>query len=329
MIAALDAAQHYLCRGWSVVPIPAGAKAPREPGWDSQHFTLDDLPDRFRNEINLGVRLGADSGWLADADLDCAEALALADIYLPPTQAVFGRRSKPLSHRLYIAVGAAYESFGDPLAGRKSTLIELRTSGSEGGAHQTLFPPSVADGEQREWASDIIAPHIVDAVALRTAVVWLAIGCLVFRHVSEIAARNPGPDLPSLLWEVDQVLGGRAYDWLGWPHPDAPRRQPRPHREMTHDDLDFAEMVAAISNAFDWAEWNAVGMAIFAATGGSQDGFIAFDDLSARSPKYDPHTVDERWRNYRRSPPSRTGMGKLISLALAAGWRPSRRGTGR
>ena len=94
---------------------------------------------------------------------------------------------------------------------------------------------------------------------------------------------------------------------------------------MSPADVDFAAMVAAIPNTFDWHEWNAVGMAIYAASSGSEDGFIAFDDLSARSPKYQPHAVVERWRNYRRSPPNRTGMGKLIALALAADWRPSGR----
>jgi hypothetical protein len=96
---------------------------------------------------------------------------------------------------------------------------------------------------------------------------------------------------------------------------------------MSADDLDLAEMVAAIPNDFDWETWYSVGMAIFATSGGSEDGFIAFDDLSARSSKYQPLATAERWRNYRRSPPNRTGIGKLVALALAAGWRPS--GAGR
>ncbi len=149
-----------------------------------------------------------------------------------------------------------------------------------------------------------------------------AISSLVMRHISDHAAQRPGPHLPNLLWEADQALGRRAFDWLCLPHPDAPRRYPRLRGELSRDDLDFAEMIAAIPNNLDWAEWNAVGIAIFATSGGSEDGFIAFDDLSARSPKYQPHAVVERWRNYRRSPPNRTGIGKLVALALAAGWRP-------
>jgi hypothetical protein len=286
------------------------------PGWPDLRATLTDLPKLFGNGENIGLILGIRSSETADIDLDCPEALALAPLYLPPTGAIWGRCSKPLSHWLYIALGAAYEAFADPLTG--DMLIELRAEGRTGGAHQSLLPPSIADGERREWHGDTIAPAVVSPTVLRTAVAWLAVGCLVMRYVGETAARNPRPDLPSLLWEFDRPLGRRAHEWLGLPDPDAPRRYPRPRWEMSDDDLDFAAMIGSIPNTFDWHEWNAVGMAIFAASAGSEDGFIAFDDLSARSPKYQAHAVVERWRNYHRSPPNRTGIGKLIALSLAA-----------
>jgi hypothetical protein len=61
-------------------------------------------------------------------------------------------------------------------------------------------------------------------------------------------------------------------------------------------------------------------MAIYAASGGSEEGYIAFDAFSARSPKYDPYTVEERWRNYRRSSPNRIGIGTLVHIAREHGW---------
>jgi hypothetical protein len=249
--------------------------------------------------------------------------------YLLPTRAVFGRASKPRSHWLYVAPGAVYESFSDPLRkDDKNTLIELRAPGRDGGSHQTLLPPSVADGERREWDGDTIAPAVVEATSLRATVAWLAIGCLVLRYVSETAARRPGPDLPRLLWEFDHALGRRAFDWLRLPHPDAPRRHPRPRREMSQSELELQEIVAQIPNSCDWHEWNAIGLAIFAVDS-SDHGFVVFDSFSTKSPKYDPYKVQERWRNYRRSPPNHTGIGKLVALALAAGWRPpDRRGAG-
>jgi hypothetical protein len=169
------AAREYQRRGWQVVPIPAGEKRPRLPGWGKLRLSLDDLPRHFSGDGNVGVILGPPSGELVDVDIDCAEALAIADLYLPPTGAEFGRASKPRSHRLYVAPGSAHEAFADPLDG--STLLELRGEGRDGGCHQTVFPPSVhPSGERVAWQGGTIAPAVVDSAALRRRTAWLAIG---------------------------------------------------------------------------------------------------------------------------------------------------------
>jgi primase-like protein/bifunctional DNA primase/polymerase-like protein len=315
----------YARRGWCVVPIPCGQKKPAITGWQNFSAAIDDIPRLFRDGQNIAVRLGPRSGDLVDVDLDCPEALDLADLYLPATRAEFGRLSKPRSHRLYGAPGAVFETFADPVSGEM--LVELRTDGREGGAHLSLLPPSIADGQRREWCGDVISPRVIDARALRLAIVQLAIGCLVARYISPTAARQPnptlpGPDLPRMLWEFDHELGRAAYRWLGQPDPDAPRRYPRPRNELSRRDIDLAEVVHAISNNCDWETWNRTGMAIFAASKGSGDGFIVFDDFSAKSPKYDSRAVEERWRNYRRSPPSRISTGSLVHMARQNGWRP-------
>jgi hypothetical protein len=318
------AVAEYQRRGWVLVPIPAGAKACVTAGWQTRQFD----PTDFATAGNVGVILGARSGSLVDADLDCAEALELADFYLPATGAEFGRASRPRSHKLYVAPGAVFETFTEPIdGGGADTLIELRSDGATGGAHLTLLPPSIADGEQRVWRGETIAPAVVKAPELRRALAWLAVGCLVRRYLSPHAAERPGPDLLTLLWEFDHDLGRRACRWLGLPDPDAPQRYPRPRRELSRQDLDLAEIVAGIPNDCGWDDWNRIGLAIYAASGGSEDGRIVFDDFSMRAPsKYQPHAVNERWRNYGRNPPNRTGLGKLAKLAFAAGWRPAKRG---
>ena len=73
------------------------------------------------------MRLGSRSGWLTDLDFDCREACELADLYLPASGAVFGRKSKPRSHWLYVAPGAVFETFSDPISGEM--LLELRADG--------------------------------------------------------------------------------------------------------------------------------------------------------------------------------------------------------
>lgn len=113
------------------------------PGWLGQ------------NEHNIGIILGPKSGDLVDIDLDCQEALALADLYLYQTGAEFGRASKPRSHKLYVAAGAIYEAFGDPITGE--VLLERRAEERGGGAHQTMAP-LVLGGMQGIGKDTILEP---------------------------------------------------------------------------------------------------------------------------------------------------------------------------
>jgi hypothetical protein len=318
----LDAAAYYHNRVWAIVPVPRGEKAPIQSGWCDKRFG-EDIPKWFSHNPNVAVILGPRSGDLVDIDLDCPEGIELADLYLPPTGAIFGRAGKPRSHRFYIAPDAIKEAFADPISGEM--LVELRAAGRSGGCHCTVVPPSVhPSGERIEWCGDAVAPTGLDARVLRRRAAWLAIACIVARYVSEQAAQRPGPDLPRVLWECDRELGRVAFRWLGQSDPDAPQRTPRPQASQHQRDLDLAEVVAAIPNNCDWETWNRVGMAIFAAAKDEGDGQVVFDDFSAKSFKYNSRTTEERWRGYRRSPPTRIGMGTLVYLARQAGWKPKR-----
>lgn len=302
------------------VLIPRDRKGPNDAGWPDRAVSAEELDRHVRAGGNVGLILGARSGHIVDIDLDCAECIDLAPIYLPTTPARFGRKSKPNSHWLYIAPGAFYVAFADPLTGEM--LVELRTDGETGGAHQTLIPPSVADGECREWVADAAAPAIVDARLLRRRVAYLALGALIRRYISPYASERPAPDMLDLLWEWDHDLARPAYRWFERATPDQPRGYPRPRAEQTATERDLGDIVAAIPNNADWAEWNNIGLAVYAVDS-SEHGFVVFDDFSAKSPKYDPHKTKARWRHYDRSPPSRTGLGKLAALARKHGWKPA------
>ena len=317
------AAAEYLRRGWRALPAETGAKQCYLKGWPDLDLGIEDVPKYFAHNGNVVVVTGARSRDLVDVDLDCVEAVALADLYLPGTEAIFGRPSKPQSHRLYIAPGMQFAAFGDPLLAGKNMLLEARSKGHDGGAHQTLFPPSVADGEGRQWSGAVIAPRVVSSDRLLRAVVWLAIGCLVARYVGQTPARRPGCDLPKLLAEVAPGLGERAAEWLARADPTPlPPRGRRDRRGFTVDDRELAEIVAAIPNPnLNFWEWNRIGLALFSATRGSSTGLEIFHEFSGKSAKYQPHAVDKRWKNYRKFPPSRIGVGSLVYFARQAGWR--------
>jgi putative DNA primase/helicase len=93
----------------------------------------------------------------------------------------------------------------------------------------------------------------------------------------------------------------------------------------SHEDLLAAAEVIENGDC-DWDRWNTVGMAIWAATAGSETGREAFQVFSAKSSKHDATAANERWDHYSASPPTRGGAGSVFYWAreAEAGWqRPS------
>jgi hypothetical protein len=330
MSAILDAAYRYRDRGWKVIPL--FEKRPICKGWAERKYTVGD----FRNR-NVGVVLGSWSGGLVDVDLDCAEALELADIYLPKTDAIFGRASKPRSHRLYYATDAVHEVFSDtliagckrgevipiidPLTGEigdavepavsKPVMLELRSDTANGAAKFTMFPCSThPSGERVRWDSDG-EPRVLDAAKLRLACAWLAVGCIVLRYcdewVDDRPAHNPTLDLPRRIWRTWPGVAKPIYQWLGLYNPN---EDARPRRKIP-DDIDVPAIVAMIDNDFDRDGWVKVGMAIYAC-GADYSTFLEF---SRRSPNHHHEaTVKRIWRSFKK-PPRSVGIGTLRYLA--------------
>lgn len=158
----------------------------------------------MERDLGIGCVTGPRVNGPTDIDLDCPEALFFARFFLPPTAAIFGRKSKPRSHYLYM-VGVpelAKKAFNDPLS--RSTIIEMRADGG----HQTVFPGSIHEttGELIEW-SDHAFPEVprVEAEALTFAVKKVAIAVLVARHMWAEGQRN----------EICKHLSGMLY-YLEW-----------------------------------------------------------------------------------------------------------------
>ena len=56
--------------------------------------------DQFKEFENYNIITGHDSNLICDIDLDCPEALKLADYFITSTGFEYGRESTPRSHRL-------------------------------------------------------------------------------------------------------------------------------------------------------------------------------------------------------------------------------------
>jgi hypothetical protein len=146
MGGACEAARWALGEGYCPIPIPRGEKNPGLPGWQKLHVSEGDVDRKFAADGNVGLLLGEPSKNLLDVDLDCLEALRLADDLLPKTDLVHGRLGKPRSHRFYTGEEAgATAQFKDPVT--KEMLVELRSTGG-----QTVIPPSThPSGENLQW----------------------------------------------------------------------------------------------------------------------------------------------------------------------------------
>jgi hypothetical protein len=83
--------QKYQERAYGVIPLYPRSKRPTTEGWQSRDFTRED----FNDSTNVGLKSGKPSNGLVDVDLDCAEAIAMADAFLPYTGMRHGRMSQP------------------------------------------------------------------------------------------------------------------------------------------------------------------------------------------------------------------------------------------
>ena len=166
--------QNYKDARFFLVELNPNDKVPSSEGWRDK--PAKDI-DVSRN--NVGIQLGKKSNGIIDIDLDCQEAVDLADSILPPTQAIFGRESKPRSHYLYYV-----RPYPDRFDSRKyvdpdtnENLLEIRGDGV-----QTMFPPSThPSGEQVEW-HDITEVAVIEPQAIRQYTGRLASAILISRY---------------------------------------------------------------------------------------------------------------------------------------------------
>jgi hypothetical protein len=199
----VEAAHTYTRRGWSVIPVPGGEKAPQLKGWQKLRLDKNELEDFFDEDSNVGILVGKPSGNLTDVDLDCKQARLLAPSFLPLTKRIHGRKSRRFSHYWYYSKSAIKpEKFSD-LKGE--SLVEIRSTGQ-----QTICPPSRhPSGEVLRWESKGKPARVRNRVLL-LAVKKLATASLLARHWPRKGTRDEtAMALAGLLlragWNDDEV----------------------------------------------------------------------------------------------------------------------------
>lgn len=94
---------------------------------------------------------------------------------------------------------------------------------------------------------------------------------------------------------------------------------PRDYNAPTAEPERVAAAMEAIPNPdVGWEEWNKMGMTIWRATEGADEGRKIFHDWSKRSKKFDEKETDERWRHYFECPPKKLGAGSIFHWASEA-----------
>ena len=133
---------------------------------------------------------------------------------------------------------------------------------------------------------------------------------------------------------------GERYQWVDSTQPiaKAPRWLLERVCEATREEagsfpsndrpVDLDEVAAAVdaipNDSSEWSFWNRVGMAIYAATGGSDQGFQLFDRWSRKWEGYSEGDTRRKWhQELSRSPPNRISAASLFYLADSASrdWR--------
>ena len=92
---------------------------------------------------------------------------------------------------------------------------------------------------------------------------------------------------------------------------------------------DVAACLELLPNAdLHWNGWIAVGLAAWGATGGSEEGFAAFEAWSEKSGKYLPDDCRKQWEHFAESPPAFAGIESLAARVRAEvdrDWKPPSR----
>ena len=175
-------ALRYLGLGYCSVPVQEKEKGPRIKGWPDLRVDEEYIYSKW-TEPNIALLLGPPSNYLVDVNLKCYNARIAAQILLPRTRMVYGRRSALPSHYFYKSEVLKRLKLNHPETNK--CLVMLKTSmvdenGKIKGAC-TLVPPSIhPSGERLKWYDpDDFYPKKVKAKILIKRIHLIGVVCLL------------------------------------------------------------------------------------------------------------------------------------------------------
>jgi len=145
--------------------------------------------DQFKEFQNYNIITGHDSNLICDVDLDCPEALKLADYFISSTGLEYGRESTLRSHRLVRVIDLTkkhtrkYFDFKQPEK-KKAMLVELRAN-----QHYTFCMGQYDNGEKVVWTK-ADEPAEVTWDALYKSAALLSAACVILRKYAPEGMRN-------------------------------------------------------------------------------------------------------------------------------------------
>lgn len=143
----------------------------------------------------------------------------------------------------------------------------------------------------------------------------MVVGPPSVRRDGEYRWLNDAPMVEAPKWLVEAAVAASAS------HRARANGAAREGMEVDYDKI--RDALAAIPNDdLDWESWNHVAMMVYAATGGTNEGYSLFDAWSKKSDKYDADGTRAKWNALHGTPPTDLTVGSLYYRATEAcpGW---------
>jgi RecA-family ATPase len=269
--------------GYELVPIQPGTKRPKTPRWSEINFNNKGF-QRIFGGFGVGVKGTKTPG----VDLDISDETLL-------------RKMKEWFHKV---VGPAPIRIGRPpramLVFKSNTPLRRRTSvkfkSPNGDTHQIELIGKGAQFVAYATHPDTGQPYT-----------WPE------RELTDIPASNL-PEITEAQWDaaVEYFYSIVPSNWVKLEDKKvelSDRSKAREHQSAAKLTAPIHELKAAMEvipiMPENYVRWSKIGMALYHATEGSQEGFWLWDTWSAKGDKYKPDEMEGKWQSFGRSPPAK------------------------